>query len=183
MTHYFDITLQPDAEMRINVLLNKVYTKLHKGLCDLHSTDIGVSFPAYKIVLGNMLRVHGSVKVLSELQALNWLGGLSGYCNTSEILTVPEQAQYRIISRKQSTMSNAKLNRLIKRNSISEQEVKAYKAKMFTKGLNNPYVELESGSNGHLHRRYIQFSELLTNPVEGRFDQFGLSKTATIPWF
>ncbi|MDH5259604.1 MAG: type I-F CRISPR-associated endoribonuclease Cas6/Csy4, partial [Gammaproteobacteria bacterium] len=24
---------------------------------------------------------------------------------------------------------------------------------------------------------------LLDKPVEGRFDQFGLSKTATVPWF
>lgn len=183
MTHYIDIKLQPDAEMRINVLLNKVYTKLHKGLCDLNSTDIGVSFPAYKVILGNMLRLHGSVKVLSELQALNWLGGLSGYCNISDILAIPDQVQYRVISRKQSTMTNAKLNRLIKRKSISDEEIKAYKAKLFTKGLDNPYFELESGSNGHLHRRYIRFSELLANSVTGDFDQFGLSKTATVPWF
>ena len=54
---------------------------------------------------------------------------------------------------------------------------------MFTKGLDNPYLELVSTSNEHTHRRYIQFSGLLTEPVDGEFDQFGLSKTATVPWF
>lgn len=183
MDKYIDIQIKPDAEMRENVLMNKVYTKLHKALFDLKSIAIGVSFPAYKIVLGNMLRVHGSVKALSELQALNWLGGLSGYCNASEILTVPEQVQYRVVSRKQSNMTNAKLNRLINRKTITPEEIKAYKAKMFTKGLDNPYFELESGSTGHLHRRYIQFGELLANAIDDEFDQFGLSKTATVPWF
>jgi CRISPR-associated endonuclease Csy4 len=80
-------------------------------------------------------------------------------------------------------MSQAKLNRLLKRGSINEQDAKQYKARMFTKGLDNPYLELTSGTNGHKHRRYIEFGELLTQPISGKFDQFGLSKTATVPWF
>ena len=183
MNYYIDITLQPDAEMRENVLLNKTYTKLHKALFDEKSTNIGVSFPAYKILLGRVIRIHGDMNVLTKLQTVNWLGGLRGYCKVSEILPVPEKMQYRVISRKQSTMTNAKLNRLIKRKTISSDEVKAYKAKMFTKGLDNPYFELESGSSGHLHRRYIQFGELLSNAIDGEFDQFGLSNKATVPWF
>ncbi|MBH0058574.1 type I-F CRISPR-associated endoribonuclease Cas6/Csy4 [Pseudoalteromonas sp. SWXJZ94C] len=183
MNYYIDITLQPDAEMRENVLLNKVYTKLHKALCDQQSTSIGVSFPAYKILLGNVMRIHGELEALTKFQAVNWLGGLSGYCKVTGILPIPEALQYRVIARKQSTMTNAKLNRLIKRKTISTDEAKAYKAKMFAKGLDNPYFELESNSNGHMHRRYIQFSILLSNAIDGEFDQFGLSKTATVPWF
>ncbi len=76
-----------------------------------------------------------------------------------------------------------KLNRLIKRGTISKENIKAYKAKMFTKGLDNPYFELDSTSNEQLHRRYIQFSEVLSESVKGEFDHFGLSKTATVPWF
>ena len=183
MDNYIDIQIQPDAEMRENVLMNKVYTKLHKALFDLKSTGIGVSFPEYKVLLGRKIRLHGDSLVLKDLQGLNWLGGLSGYCQISVILTVPENVQYRVISRKQSTMTNAKLNRLIKRGTISEENIKAYKAKMFTKGLDNAYLELVSTSNDQLHRRYIQFSDMLIKPVEGTFDQFGLSKTTTVPWF
>ncbi|MDN4501556.1 type I-F CRISPR-associated endoribonuclease Cas6/Csy4 [Alteromonadaceae bacterium BrNp21-10] len=183
MECYINIQLMPDAEMPVNRLLNALYSKFHKALCDLKSTSIGVTFPAYKILLGNQIRVHGSAVSLAELQQLNWIGGLLGYCNVSQILTVPSDCKHRIVSRKQTTMSQSKLNRLLKRGSISESEVKAYKAKMFTKGLDNPYVELVSGSNDHKHRRYIEFGDLLDFPQEGQFDQFGLSKTATVPWF
>ena len=80
-------------------------------------------------------------------------------------------------------MTEAKLRRLIKRGSITPESVKDYKVKMFEKGLDNPYLELDSTSSGHKHRRYIAFGELLSNPLKGDFDSFGLSKTATIPWF
>tara|TARA_R110001599_G_scaffold43846_6_gene131061 strand:+ start:7249 stop:7800 length:552 start_codon:yes stop_codon:yes gene_type:complete len=183
MNSFLDIELKPDAEMRENVLMNKVYAKLHKTLFDIKATDIGVSFPQYKVMLGKVLRVHSSVERLAQLQNSNWLGGLAGYCAISDIQTIPVEAKYRMVSRIQSNMTQSKLNRLIKRGSITDSEVKAYKAKMFTKGLDNPFVELESGSNGHNHRRYIQFSEILDNPLPGEFDSFGLSKTATVPWF
>lgn len=184
MDHYFDVEIQPDAEMRENLLLNKVYTKLHKGLCDVNSTNIGVSFPAYKVLLGKIIRVHGNNKSLSEFQANNWLGGLSGYCKVSEILAIPEQVKYCNVSRWQSNMSESHLRRLIKRGSISQEEIKAYKAKMFASQMTTlPFLELESTSSGKHHRRYIQMSELYIEPVIGDFDTFGLSKIATIPKF
>jgi len=183
MNHYLDILLKPDAEMAVNRLLNIVYTKLHKALYDLKSTSIGISFPKYEVTLGNVLRIHGDKSNISDLQGLSWIGGMSGYCVVSEINPVPEDVKFRMISRKQSNMSPAKMRRLLKRGSITEDEVKAYKAKMFTKGLDDPYLELVSGSNGHKHRRYIEFGDLVDEPVPGEFDQFGLSKTATVPWF
>ncbi len=80
-------------------------------------------------------------------------------------------------------MSEAKLNRLIKRGSISQDETGQYRLKMSTKALDNPFLELKSVSNGHKHRRYLQFGELSEHATEGEFDHFGLSKTATVPWF
>ncbi|MDQ6990270.1 MAG: type I-F CRISPR-associated endoribonuclease Cas6/Csy4 [Mariprofundaceae bacterium] len=183
MKCYIDVQLKPDAEMRENVLLNKVYTKFHKALSTMKSTDIGVSFPKYRVKLGDVIRVHGSRDRLMTLQSVNWLGGLSGYCDVNDISPVPEKVKYRVVSRIQSNMTEAKLRRLLKRGSLAPEELKEYKAKMFTKGLDNPYLELESGSNGHKHRRYIQFSDRLDDSVAGKFDQFGLSKIATVPWF
>ena len=80
-------------------------------------------------------------------------------------------------------MSKAKLNRLLKRGSIQQDQVKAYVAKMFQQGISNPYLELESASNGHKHRRYIALGTIIDSPTSGTFDQFGLSKDASIPWF
>jgi len=183
MKSFVDITLKPDAEIRENVLMNKVYTKLHKALFTLKSSDIGVSFPKFRVKLGDIVRIHGTADRLKELQAMNWLGGLAGYCDVSDISSIPDDVQYRILSRIQSTMTEAKLRRLIKRESISSSEAKHYKAKMFQKSLAQPYLELKSHSNGHKHRRYIQFGDLRDDGVVGAFDAFGLSKQATVPWF
>jgi CRISPR-associated endonuclease Csy4 len=183
MNYYIDILIKPDDEMRENVLLNKVYTKLHKALFSLKSTDIGISFPNYKVKLGNVIRIHGSDNSLQNLQETNWLGGLSSYCEVSSIQATPDKVTYRTISRKQANMTEAKLRRLIKRGSITQDKVKGYKAKMFQQGLDNPYLELESTSTGHKHRRYIQFGEIIAQKKAGEFDSFGLSKHATIPIF
>ena len=183
MNHYIEIKLLPDAEIPATVLMNAIYAKLHKALHDLASTNIGVSFPKYKVMLGNVLRIHSENAALHKLQSMDWVGGMSGYCNVSSIMSVPEGVKFRIVSRKQTTMSQSKLRRLMRRGSISEDDIRQYKAKMFTQGLDNPYVELVSGSNGQKHRRYIEFGELFDQPVAGDFDQFGLSKVATIPWF
>ena len=183
MENFIDIKIKPDAEMRKNVLLNKIYSKLHKALFTLKSIDIGISFPRYKVILGDVIRIHGTETKLGELQNTNWLGGLTGYCAVNSIQAIPENVAHRIISRKQANMTAAKLRRLIKRGSISAEKAKGYKTKMYTQGLDNPYLELESTSNGHQHRRYLSFGDLQNKPVEGDFDQFGLSKTATVPWF
>ena len=183
MNFFIDLKIKPDAEMRENLLFNKIYAKLHKALSTMQSNDIGVSFPKYRIKLGDTIRIHGSQDRLNVLQGMAWLGGLSGYCDVSECLPVPNGVKHRVISRKQCNMTEAKLRRLQKRGSITAEASKEYKAKMFTQGLDNPYLELESASNGHKHRRYIQFSELVDDQVKGEFDQFGLSKKATIPWF
>jgi CRISPR-associated endonuclease Csy4 len=183
MNNYIDIQIQPDAEMRENVLLNKVYTKLHKSLYELKSTTLGVSFPRYQIKLGDVIRIHGNTADIEQLQSTNWLGGLSGYCEISPMSQIPDNVEYRTVSRKQTNMSPAKLRRLTKRGSIATDDAKKYKAKMFSQSLDNPYLELESSSNGHKHRRFIEFGSLTKTTVEGNFDQFGLSKTATIPWF
>ncbi|XOV84730.1 MAG: type I-F CRISPR-associated endoribonuclease Cas6/Csy4 [bacterium] len=183
MDYYIDIRLKPDPEFNSTILMNAVFSKAHKALCHLHSVSIGVSFPRYKKTLGDLMRIHGTAEALGKLQSLNWIGGMREYCEPSNIELVPTGAKFRVVSRKQTTMSNAKLNRLLKRGTITGDQVNAYKAKMFNKGLDNPYIELKSGSNGHRHRRYLEFGPLLDNPVEGTFDQFGLSKIATIPWF
>lgn len=184
MDFYIDVTLLPDAEMPTNVLLNKVYTKFHKALFDLQANDVGVSFPETIVTFGKVMRIHSDKSRLLELGNINWLGGLGGYCKFSEILPAPENAKFRCVSRWRSNMSESHVRRLVKRGSISQDELKRYKAKMFATQMTTlPFLELESASNGRFHRRYIQTSELLDHPVKGSFDYFGLSKIATVPWF
>lgn len=183
MNFYFEIELLPDPEFPETILMNSLYAKLHKALSNLHPTKVGISFPNYQATLGNLIRLHGNAEALDKLRGQNWIGGMNGYCKQSDIKPVPTGTCFCTVSRKQPTMSAAKLKRLIKRGTITEEDAKNYRAKMFTRRLDNPYLELVSGSNAQRHRRYIEFGPLLDSPVDGEFDQFGLSKTATIPWF
>jgi len=183
MKYFIDIKLLPDDDIPIYFLRNKIYAKFHKILFTLNSTDIGISFPNYKVKLGNIIRLHGTENSLLNLQATSWLGGLSGYCDVSGIQAIPNEVVYRTISRKQPNMTEAKLRRLIKRGSIDQDKTKEYKAKMFQQGIDNPYLELESASNGHKHRRYLAFGKTTKSTASGEFDFFGLSKTTSVPWF
>jgi CRISPR-associated endonuclease Csy4 len=184
MNHYFDIILLPDAEMPPMVLMNAIYAKLHKQLSDMASKTIGISFPEYRVTVGNILRLHGGETDLKILHGTNWRGGMNGYCKMGEILQVPIDAKHRNVYRKQPNMSQAKLNRLFKRGSITQQKIEGYKNKMFSERLiNPPYLDLVSSTNGQRYRRYILMGELLDQPILGEFDRFGFSTQATIPWF
>jgi len=183
MNYYIDVDIKPDSEMRESPLMNLVYNKFHKALVKLKTNQIGISFPKYQIKLGRVLRLHGSINDLQNLQNLNWLGGIAGFCEISNVKNVPTDVKYRAISRIRTNMGKSKLERLKRRGSITHSEEKIYKAKMFSQGLDNPYLDLESGSTGQKHRRFIQFGHLLDQPVAGKFDSYGLSKDATVPWF
>ena len=71
MEHFIEIKIKPDAEMRENLLLNKVYTKFHKRLMDLKSSEIGISFPEYSLKLGVTIRMHGNENHLKEFHLQN----------------------------------------------------------------------------------------------------------------
>lgn len=183
MEYYIDVTILPDPEFPSSVLLNSFYSKLHKALYDMGSKNIGVSFPKYSITLGNLIRLHGTNSDLEQLGISKFVGSMISYVQISEIKKVPSNVRHRIISRKQPTLSQAKLRRLIKRGSIKENEISNYEGRRLTEKQEGPYIDLISNSNGQRHRRYITFGPFLDEPTRGNFDFFGLSKEATIPWF
>jgi CRISPR-associated endonuclease Csy4 len=200
--NYQDIKLIPDAECNLAFLRNKIYQKLHKAIFDLSTTEIGVSFANSKenqkntlpnILLGDTIRIHSNQAKLQQLQNLNWLGGLAGYCKISDVLPVPDNIKgYRVISRIRQSMTEYKLKQRIeyKKNNGDlkpDTEVQEYKKQyllaMFKTGLSNPYLELQSTSTGSKYRLYIEFSKVQDNAVVGDFNNFGLSSKATVPIF
>ena len=193
MTHYIEILFNPDDECPLWFLRNALCTKLHKAIFDLSATDIGISFPQVNTRLGCVIRIHSTQSRLQQLQNLNWLGGLSGYCKVSEILPVPDKVNgYQTISRIRQTMSDAKLKKRIEYQKTQgilqtsdnvEAYIKQYKNKMFATSLNNPYLELQSVSTNSLYRLYLQFGKLQNETTGGEFNRFGLSSVATVPIF
>ncbi|WP_041395544.1 type I-F CRISPR-associated endoribonuclease Cas6/Csy4 [Photobacterium profundum] len=183
MDSYVDIQLKPDAEMREAELSSKVFTKFHKALATLNTNKIGISFPQMNLKLGRLFRIHGNASLLKDLQGIKWLGALAGYCQVGEITVVPDQVQYRVISVKRSNLSKAKLKRLIARGSIDKDGEKRYKVKMLSQGFDNPYLDLFSSSTGQVYRKFFEFGDIQATSVSDEFDSYGLSNTATIPWF
>jgi len=193
MNSFINIRFMEDDEVPMFFIRNKTFTKLHKALHDCKQTTIGVSFPNYKVKLGDTIRLHGDKASLETLQQTNWLGGLVGYCEVGDILPVPENIKsYRIVSRKQPTMTLKKLEKRVAHQKANgklktDEDIKnyerQYKEKMYATSLDNPYLELQSTSNGNRYRVFIEISDLLDRSESGDFNHFGLSNKATIPWF
>ena len=109
MDYYTDIKLKSNKEIWGNVLLNKVYGKLHIALVSLDSNDIAVSFPKKNITPGNVIRIHSAEERLRELFKLNFLNDYKEYCLIADIKKIPKEVKYQIISRKKLSMSMSKL--------------------------------------------------------------------------
>lgn len=183
MNHYFDIKLIPDSELSESELVSKVYTKFHKLLCDLQTDQVGISFPEVSYKLGTLFRIHASADQLQKIQDIDWLGGLKGYCQLSHVLPVPEIVQYRLVSSLRCKHNQSRLRRMVSRGNVSEEAVSNYKRKMLGNWLEQPFVDLKSTSTGQNYRKFFLFGDITPESKEGKFDRFGLSHNATIPWF
>ena len=180
MDYYVDLKM--NKNVRTNVALEKTYANVHKALTSIPSSNIGVSFPEYKVVLGSVIRLHGTKEELEKFMDTDAMKSLDN-CNASKILKVPENCDSFVkTSRIQSVMSNSKLNRLVRRGSISEDEKKAYKIKMLQSSMSNPFILMKSGSNKNFYKRFFQI-EKVDRLNSGTFDSFGTSQIASVPCF
>lgn len=184
MDHYLEIRVLPDPEFSEEMLMAALVAKLHRALGQRGKGDIGVSFPAHGIKPGAVLRLHGTHPALSELDSLAWRRGLSDYCLCTAIQPVPEVKQWRCVSRVQVKSSAQRLmRRSVKKGWITEAEAQQRLLKMEEARTDLPWLNLRSLSTGQSFRLFIRHGELLPAPVDGCFSTYGLSATATVPWF
>ncbi|MCU1718624.1 type I-F CRISPR-associated endoribonuclease Cas6/Csy4 [Pseudomonas sp. 5P_3.1_Bac2] len=187
MDHYLDLKLLPDPEFAQAQLMSALFSKLHRGLSDLRRNDVGISFPTVKSGahgLGDCLRVHGPADALQHLLTLNWLTGMRDHVQISAVSAVPATAKHRAVSRVQVDSNPERARRrLIKRHGISEAEAKARIPDSAAKRSDLPYVITRSNSSGQPFHLFIRHGPLLNSPQPGAFNQYGLSSTATVPWF
>jgi len=112
MDYYVDLKM--NKNVRTNVALEKTYANVHKALTSIPSSNIGVSFPEYKVVLGSVIRLHGTKEELEKFMDTDAMKSLDN-CNASKILKVPENCDSFVkTSRIQSVNGlTSKLNRLV----------------------------------------------------------------------
>lgn len=187
MDAYLEIRLLPDPEFTPTTLMNALFSKLHRGLVTHGGRNIGVSFPDVGKngrSLGERLRLHGSRADLEKLMATNWLVGMRDHAAVSEITEVPAHAKQRVVRRVQAKSNpERQRRRLIARKGITiGQAVQAIPDSAAEK-LNLPYLVLISQSTGQQFRLFVEHLVVREQAMSGEFSAYGLSATATVPWF
>jgi len=197
MKYYLDITLLPDAEANLGFLWQKVYQQIHIVLADNkiaeNQSAIAVSFPKYgdkEFPLGDKLRLLADQQALLEqLDIAKWLNRLTDYTHATSIKSVPSSVnEYACFKRKAVKSELKRAVSLANHLSKPVEEVVKFRQ---DKGLNQnsklPFIHMESQKptetgQKNKFRLFIE-RHLYDSSVEGNFDCYGLSKTATIPWF
>jgi len=192
MKYYQDITLLPDAEANFGFLWQKVYQQIHLALVENkvgenHSL-VAISFPEYgskAFPLGSKLRLLAEEAALLEgLNLSKWLNRLTDYCHYTSIKPIPEVTEYAVYRRKQFNCNVERLarRRAKRKNESYEQALAHFEGYDNEQSNLPPYINSQSLSKDERFRLFI-LQDKIQNNVLGIFDCYGLSKTATVPWF
>lgn len=184
-THHVDILLLPDPEFPPHQLLAALYAKLHRALVQFDSRQIAACFPRQDTKgLGSVLRLIGPAKELDALMASNWLQGMRDHADVAPIQAVPEHHQHRSLRRVQAKSSPDRFRRRqMKRHGLTYEEACARVPDHKAQLLDLPFIHLSSSSTGQSFRLYLRLSDDLPTAIPGEFNAYGLSQTATLPWF
>jgi len=188
MDQYIDIHLRPDPEFPAHQLMAALYAKLHRGLTQLQLTSVGVSFPGYQEkppTLGQTLRLIGPEHDLARLMAQAWLQGMRDLVEVKDLAPVPKDAVHRSLRRVQAKSSPERLRRRqMRRHALSEDQARTRVPDTAAEVLRLPFVTLRSASNGQTFPLFLQLGPPVPIiPPKGDFNAYGLSSTATVPWF
>lgn len=187
LTHYLDIQLRPDPEFPASQLLAALYAKLHRALAHLGTEDIAVCFPGYSenpMGLGTSMRIFGSAGRLQELMALPWLSGMADHVQVSAKAAVPTSAPHRMLTRTQAKSSPERLRRRqMKRHGLTAEQALERIPDSAAENLKLPFLTVHSASTGQSFLLFLRLAPPCPNPVIGKFNAYGLSTTASIPWF
>lgn len=188
MDAYLEIRLLPDPEFAPTVLMNALFSKLHRALVAQGGGKIGVSFPdveAKKPALGQRLRLHGVQADLATLMTSNWLIGMRDHTAVTAIAEVPAHAKSRVVRRVHEKSSlERQRRRMAKRKGVSaEQAREMLPDSVIIKPVKLPYVTVSSQSTDQKFRLFIEHLAIQDQAVVGTFSAYGLSSTATVPWF
>ena len=188
LSHYLDLQLRHDPETTPTQLLAALYTRLHRALAAAPTTPgIAVGFPGYdasRHTLGECLRLYASEAVLQPWATGAWLGSLRDYASITAPALVPADAAHRTLRRVQVKSSPERLRRrLMKRHHISEAQARERIPDSVGRITDLPYLQLASTSTAQQFKLFLALGTTLAQPCAGEFNTYGLSATATVPWF
>ena len=194
--YYIELRLRPDPEVAPTHLLAALYTRVHRALAAQGSTNIAVTFPDYSAerhALGERLRLHGSEADLQPWATGQWMGSMRDHISAAPLAPVPAGARHRTLRRVQVKSSPERLRRRLMKHlqvkdvQLSEEQACAQARARIPDGAarttNLPYVQLASTSTAQQFKLFLALGEEQNNVQTGEFNAYGLSTTATVPWF
>ncbi|MBD3587540.1 MULTISPECIES: type I-F CRISPR-associated endoribonuclease Cas6/Csy4 [Salinimonas] len=187
MDHYLDIKILEDPEFTAPILMNALFSKLHRALVAVSDNDIGVSFPsANRSTLGKQLRVHGTKERLEQLEQFPWRKGLGDFTNVVGINKTPDTKEYWLVQRMHVQSSPDRLRRrAMKRHSLTYDQAVERIPDSAGKRLDLPFIRIKSRStNGQQFPLFIKqtlLAEVKTSAIF--FSKYGLSATTPVPKF
>jgi CRISPR-associated endonuclease Csy4 len=196
LRYYQQIDIYDDGEISPGFVWNRLFGLLHPRLVGLKDgeglTPVGLSFPGYgkeRFPLGTSLRLFAPDREMLENMKLKvLLEDYGDYLRVDSVREVLKTDKYVRFYRQQFKNTNPErlARRYAKRHNISfEEALKHYQkldSEAVVKANKLPYIHLQSASTGQRHRLFIA-KEMVDEEVEGRFNTYGLGKTATIPCF
>lgn len=177
MEYYLEFKAKPSEDLAPEIIISQVFSLCHVELVKLKSNDIGVSFPQADKSLGGVIRVHGKQAPLESIAKA--CTNLSDYCEIMPPRKVPDDSEWRIVKRVHPKMSAAKIRRLVKRGSISEQD--AEERFQSPSELTLPYLQIRSSSTSQYFRIFISQAVADEPKQNSDFNSYGLG--GSIPWF
>ena len=182
-----DIALRRDPEFASHLLLGVLYEKLHRTLWPNNRAGIAVCFPNYQTrppSLGTRMRLFGSHTALDALTNTEWLNGIRDHVKVGAWASVPTGAAHRSLRRVQAQSNPERLRRrLMKRHGLDRKQAQERIPDSAAEMLELPFVQLRSRSTGQAFRLFLRLGGEESLPALGKFNAFGLSQTATVPWF
>ena len=165
----------------------------------LRGSNIALSFPCYgdkAYPLGHKLRLLAQNQVFLEKLAIEkWLSRLQDYVQIDSITAVPSSASFACFRQKR-VKGERRLEQSLQKKAkhLSDKfgldfhnALQDLKKKHTFKKETLPFIQVESQSSDTddckpRFKLFIEKTEL-TGAQQGAFDCYGLSKTATVPWF
>lgn len=189
MDHHVDIRLHIDPDLPRHVLMDDLFGRLHRALAATGRGDIAVAFPGYTlrpVGLGTVLRLIGPAPRLEDfvLAAGSGLRLPAGTAHLTDPAPVPMYAEHRALRRIQIASNAERLRRrLMRRHDISYEAALLRIPDSVETRLRLPFITLHSVSTGQRFPLFLHLGAAEDSPRPGKFNAYGLSSTATVPWF
>lgn len=186
MNNYITVSFEHCDDLPLAHQMASFYQSVHLFLAD-QKAQLGVTFPEMETQsafrLGTKMRLHGESVTLASFVASSFLSRVRSPYTLSGIQDAPVGAVHRTIGRFQPKSTIQMRKRAMSRHNLTAEEAAARIPQESAQRSAKPFLDIHSFSTKQSFKLFFNIGEPKELPVEGQFNTYGLSNTATLPWF